>query len=273
MMKQARGGYSASAIAWEDARALNVDASGTVLSLLPGQYARAVLFDGRPADPGMANRRFLVQWRGRGTVDYTNVKVLSRSPNQDLIQLANITGPNSELTMSVVITSTEPADPLRQVSMLPERGGICASNPLLAVGGPSRCPRSDFLTFARHHAAIVFNPAFLDGLKRYKVTRFMDWQCTNNAPALAFRQRAAPHHQFWTSQTKGVPLEVMVALANVLRADPWFCIPHRADDAYVTTFAAVVRDQLGPSLRAHFEYSNEVGMATVTQTVIRDWHR
>ena len=53
-------------------------------------------------------------------------------------------------------------------------------------------------------------------------------------------------------------VEVMVALANQLSADPWFCIPHMADDDYVARFAAIARDNVDPGLKIHVEYSNEV---------------
>ena len=69
--------------------------------------------------------------------------------------------------------------------------------------------------------------------------RFMDWQSTNNNPTQSWGERALPSHQFWMDERRGVPLEVLLALANVLGADPWLCIPHRADDAYVTAFAQV----------------------------------
>jgi hypothetical protein len=49
----------------------------------------------------------------------------------------------------------------------------------------------------------------------------------------------------------------MVALANELDADPWFCIPHRADDDYVRRLAELVAQRLEPQLRPHVEYSNE----------------
>src|SRR5262249_1888804 len=55
----------------------------------------------------------------------------------------------------------------------------------------------------------------------------------------------------------GVPVEVMVQLANTLGADPWFCLPHRADDDYVRAFATIVRDRLDPGRKAYVEYSNE----------------
>jgi hypothetical protein len=55
-----------------------------------------------------------------------------------------------------------------------------------------------------------------------------------------------------------VPVELLVDLANRLEADPWFCIPHLADDDFVRRFATVVRDRLARGRTAWIEYSNEV---------------
>jgi hypothetical protein len=50
----------------------------------------------------------------------------------------------------------------------------------------------------------------------------------------------------------------MVGLANALRVDAWFTMPHLADDEYVRNFARYVLDHLDPKLKAYVEYSNEV---------------
>jgi hypothetical protein len=47
-------------------------------------------------------------------------------------------------------------------------------------------------------------------------------------------------------------------LANVLKADAWFCMPHLADDNYVREFAKIVKDKLDPDRKISIEYSNEV---------------
>ncbi len=60
----------------------------------------------------------------------------------------------------------------------------------------------------------------------------------------------------------GMPLEVMVDLSNELNIHPWFCIPHMADDDYVTRMATYIRDQLNSDLIASFELSNEVWNGT-----------
>jgi hypothetical protein len=55
-----------------------------------------------------------------------------------------------------------------------------------------------------------------------------------------------------------VPVEVMVALANELQADPWFTLPHLSDDALVRFYADYTRDHLDAGLQAWVEFSNEV---------------
>ena len=50
----------------------------------------------------------------------------------------------------------------------------------------------------------------------------------------------------------------MIDLANARGANPWFCMPHLADDDYVRQFARLVKERLRPDLKAYVEYSNEV---------------
>ncbi|MES2143727.1 MAG: hypothetical protein V4516_05075, partial [Pseudomonadota bacterium] len=68
--------------------------------------------------------------------------------------------------------------------------------------------------------------------------------------------RPLPTDFSWT--VKGIPLEIMIALANALDAEPWFTLPHLADDDYVRRFAEMVRDGLEPDRRVWVEFSNEV---------------
>lgn len=56
----------------------------------------------------------------------------------------------------------------------------------------------------------------------------------------------------------GVSLEYIVALTNEVHADPWFAMPHLADDNFVRQFAAQVRDTLAPGLRVYVEFDNEL---------------
>jgi hypothetical protein len=61
----------------------------------------------------------------------------------------------------------------------------------------------------------------------------------------------------WTIAS-GAPVEVMIALANLVGAHPWFNMPHQSDEAYAQNFAQMVKDRLDPALSVYVEDSNEV---------------
>lgn len=249
---------------FRDGRPLRTDARGHVRSLLPDQDAKAVIFDGTPADRSLSRRRFEIFWDGQGTLEFDNAEVLHAAPGRAAIRLREVTGPRSDLVVVVRLTATNPADPLRNVRMLPP-GGICARDPASAVVRAGECPGNDFVAFRDAHASIVFNPPFLAGIRKYRTLRFMDWMRTNGSGQQDFAGRARPADQFW-STPRGVPLEVMVALANLMDIDPWFNMPHRATDDYVARFATLVREQLEPGRVASIEYSNEVWNPQFAQT-------
>jgi hypothetical protein len=101
-----------------------------------------------------------------------------------------------------------------------------------------------------------FHPRFLQRWRGVACLRFMDWMHTNGSKVSRWSQRPTP--QDATFSAKGVALEVMIDLCNRLQADPWFCMPHLADDEYVRRFAEMVRERLDPGLTVYVEYSNEV---------------
>ena len=80
-----------------------------------------------------------------------------------------------------------------------------------------------------------FNQEFLKKIAPFKVLRFMDWGATNGSTQANWSDRAKPS-DFTYATGRGVPLETMIDLANTLQADPWFCIPHQANDEYVREF-------------------------------------
>lgn len=99
-------------------------------------------------------------------------------------------------------------------------------------------------------------PPFLDLWRGMACLRYMDFMHTNNSIISNWDERPKPEDANTTS--KGMPLEWMIDLANELDADPWFCIPHLADDEYVRQFAKMVHERLNPELCVYVEYSNEV---------------
>ena len=109
---------------------------------------------------------------------------------------------------------------------------------------------------AAHDAGALFNPDWLARLQGLRLVRFMDWMKTNNSTQSQWSGRPEPGD--YTYARIGAPVEVMLSLANELSADPWFTLPHLADDAYIRAFAQMVESGLDPGLKAHVELSNEV---------------
>jgi len=137
-----------------------------------------------------------------------------------------------EGVVTLSITRIDPEDPIRNIVIL----------------------REDHIPL--HEAGALFNPDFLDRIEDMRAVRFMDWMSTNGSAVSAWSDRPRMELASWSDS--GVPVEVMVRLANVIGADPWFNMPHQADDDYVRRFASVVKRDLDPRLRAYVEYSNEV---------------
>jgi hypothetical protein len=117
---------------------------------------------------------------------------------------------------------------------------------------------------AAYEAGKRFNPDWLAKVDGFEVLRMMDWMRTNNSTISNWEQRPKPDD--FSFSIIGVPVEVMVKLANELDADPWFNIPHLADDDFVRNFARIVREELNSDRRAYVEYSNEVWNWAFLQT-------
>ena len=107
-----------------------------------------------------------------------------------------------------------------------------------------------------HEAGQIFNPDWLARLEPFGVLRFMDWIATNGSVQVRWQDR--PRATDVTYALRGVPVEVMVALARDLQVDPWFTLPHAADDGYFRSFAETVHVLAPPDLKIWAEFSNEV---------------
>lgn len=226
---------------WNDGRQLDLDTRGWVKSLKPGQVALTVLVTDIPQFRGTLARRWVVKYEGTGTLEYgEQARLVEKKDHRDLIELEEGKG-NATMTL----TATDPRDYIRNISVTPE-------------GNTSKSDE-------------IFNPMFLNSLKGYRALRFMIWMLGESVEDIAARrwvERPTPQDARWT--IKGAPVEIMVALANRVHADPWFSIPHGADDDYVRHFAETARDSLDPGLKVYLEYSNEVWNDVYPQTDYAD---
>jgi len=215
---------------------LNLDENGYVKSLKPidggfssYKYVGTLINNDVGSYPG---GKYVVLYDGEGTIEYhKNAKkdVTASTPGRDVI---DVTPTNSGIYLK--ITSTDPkktGNYLRNIRMVP----IAAEK-----------------TFASD----IFNPIFLERFKNFKTLRFIDWMRTNDSNQVNWSDRPTPDDYNYSSD-KGVPIEVMVALANKTNTDPWFNIPHQATDEYVRNFANYVKNNLNANLKVYVEYSNE----------------
>lgn len=169
-------------------------------------------------------REVSVYYDGKGTLMYSGGASLEkRKPGCD--EVRNM---RKDDAFTVRLVKTDPDDPLRNIRVY-ERGAV---------------PKG------------TFRQAFLDRLQGMHTLRFMDWMATNDSKIRQWQDR--PKVGTFGHSDRGVPLEHMIELANVTRIDPWFTMPHLADDDYVRRFAEQVKSSLDPSLRIYVEYSNEV---------------
>lgn len=225
--RSSREWISGDANTWDNGWPLQLDGNGNVIALLPGQIARTVLLTDVLA--GNAGGRYVCLYEGVGTIQYTGAatQVVGLSaPGRHVVDVDT----SGSVVLNVVATSA--TNPLRNVHFVPEASEAT-------------------------YATEIFTPEFLARTRKFSTLRFMDWGCTNGSSLATWSQRPRPDEVRW-STTRGVPVEIMVELANRLDADAWFCIPHLADDNYVTQFATWVRDHLEPGRKAYVEHSNEV---------------
>ena len=218
--------------AWDAARLQAegyLDAEGWLIALPPDldRVEALMLTDMPPGAQSLAGR-YRVTWAGTGTVGVAGlVRDVQATPGE--IWFSYLPGPG---TVAVAISATDPADPVRDIAVV----------------------RQDLI--ALYEAGAIFTPDWLTVVRDLRVVRFMDWMATNHSAQVTWADRPAPGD--YTYGWRGVPVEVMIRLANEIGADPWFTLPHMADDAYVAAFATLVRDHLDPRLQVHAEWSNEV---------------
>lgn len=229
--------------------------------------------DGWPQDlrGGQAGSRFLsnlpantipdglytVLYDGEGEIRYANdASLLKREAGRDTIQIT--AGADKQLNATLLIVKSTPNNYLRNIRILPP-GGICADNPFKRVENESECSANTYRAFNEYYTKILFNPDYLNFMKSFKAIRFMNMSGITQNNMTSWQQRPRLSQATWGGKEgkRGVPLEIMVELANRLNANPWFCMPHAADDDFVKQYARYVKQHLHNDLIPYIEYSNE----------------
>jgi len=206
-----------------------LDGNGWPNAIPPGisGISTLVLTDLPPDAAGVAGH-YLMRWKGRGQPEISG-RATAIAPEGGGLGFDYSPG---EGAVIVTLRAVDLADPIRDITLV--RADRAAA---LDAGG-------------------LFNPDWLARLRGARMIRFMDWMMTNDSSLATVED--SPKLADYTWARNGVPVEVMVALANELEAEPWFTLPHLAEDDLARFYAETVHDLLKPGLRAWVEYSNEV---------------
>lgn len=202
---------------------------------------------------------YTVTYDGVLDADYLCAEVVSRDKEKhtEIIHIGD-----SECGLYLKIGEVDPNDPPRNIRIIMP-GGICGEDVFNRVDGPAACDEGNYRSFASAPDDLIFNPDFLKFHRDFSVLRFMDAQNTNSSKITRWAERARPDDATW--QKNGMPIEVIVKLANTVQSSIWIHIPHAADDDYVERLSQFIADNLDPSLHVYIEYSNEVWNSIFTQ--------
>ena len=247
---------------WDDPAtpALTVDANGNVTRLLSWtgdsgrrleQRAATLMFRGLGG--GYAGGTYRAEWDGDGVVTFgfdARVTASGRTPTGR--NYADLLVTPSDDGILMVIEATNAANPARGFNLwMPDWQGRRFAGQRWEPGA----------------AFSPFHPLFLERLAPFHTLRFMGMKETNSSDirtwadrrdAADIRQGSGPGGTTSEPIVNGMSVEYMVQLANDLDADPWFNMPHMADDTFVRNFATYVRDHLEPGRKVYVEWANEV---------------
>ena len=209
---------------------LEIDADGWVSQLPLGMVASTIISS---LDNGhFPGGDYVILYEGEGEIKVPNYPYQSVELNQLASTgrlLVNVNGQKGAFRLDII--KTNPQNYIKNIRVIPKQlEATYQQNP--------------------------WNPAFLSRWQGVACIRLMDFMVTNNSPQMNWHDRPQPKDASYVP--KGVPLELMIDLANRLNTEPWFCMPHQANDDYIKQFASIVKANLKPSLRGWVEYSNEV---------------
>lgn len=207
-----------------DAASLKFDAHGWVSQLPAGKAASTIIssIDNQHFPAG----EYVILYDGEGEINVPFYPVKSNTPGK-----IELTVEGQKGLFRLDITKTNPQNYIKNIRVLAK-------------------------AFENSYQQNPWQAQFLRRWQGVASIRFMDFMVTNNSTQMTWNDRPLPNDASYAD--KGVPLELMIDLVNRLQTEPWFCLPHMANDDYIKQFASMVNANLKSSLRAWVEYSNEV---------------
>jgi hypothetical protein len=243
--------------AYQGSQSVDVDANGWVKSVKPGQGLFTQFFNA--TDGKYPKGNYILLYDGEGDLSPGDDAVAVGAP----VKTGNTTRQIIRVTqttykgISLGLTYVNPSNYVRNIRVIMPGGG-CSGNIAIYAVSPAGCSGAgSYVPFEQLYQTRTFHPLYLKTLRVYSTLRFMSYMRTNGSIQGNWNDRPKVTDASWGSD-RGVPVEIMVALANTLNADPWFNMPHAANNTYVREFAKLVQAKLEPGRKVYIEYSNEL---------------
>jgi Ca2+-binding RTX toxin-like protein len=221
---------------WDTGEPLNLDENGWVPSLpndednTEYEYTSTLLF--REIQGQYVGGTYVVFYDGDGVLEYGFDARKNEQLSAEGRDVIDVNPSQDGILITLKATDRENnGDYLRNIRVVPQQ-------------------------FENTYQSNIFNPAFIEKIDPFSTLRFMDWMETNNSTQKEWQNRPTLNTSSWAKT--GVPVEIMVELANQTDSNPWFTMPHQATDEYIREFANYVKANLEPGLKVYVEYSNEV---------------
>jgi hypothetical protein len=240
LMKLSRPWISQRENQWDSKEPLELDENGYVKDLQPGQWAATVMLtESTEHFPG---GEYILLYEGEGEFEWKqNARLIESLPGREVVEVT----PQDKNFIHMILKSVNPDDYPRNMRFF-------------------RKELEDKVE------SELFTPEFLALWKMADTFRFMDWTQTNTSKQREWNDRPLrPHRTYFPA---GAPWEDVIDLCNQIKKNAWINIPHLASDDYIRKTAEMFRDNLDPSLKTYFEFSNEVwnGMFPATRQSEQD---
>jgi hypothetical protein len=212
------------------------DSNGWITRLNAGQTATTYLVTDSSNYP---TGTYTLMWEGKGTFSVSGAAsftVAATGAGQRTFEVTS-----SSPLIAVTVSAVDSSNYLKNIRvLLPGRASNYTINP--------------------------WNQSFVDMMKNFGGIRFMDFHSTNykswqdSAELTQFTSRTPSTHRTMARghAVGGAAYEYSIDLVNRLAVNGWWCIPHNANDDFVTRFGQLLRDGVNRDRKIYIELSNEI---------------
>ncbi len=272
---------------WGSGPALNLDANGWVQALSNNQCADTLAFGSQALH--YPEGTYVMLWEGEGSlsirwdvdpeVTHTQGENIETVSNLKRMTFNITQAQQTDLGIGVRVSSVG-TNHIKNIRMILP-GGMCGRSATeldyfkfcqTSRGGTGTCAVDESCfdfediywdRFSQTEASMnnpkaVFHPLYASTYQQYRAIRFMKWLRPEDSNVVEWSERPQIADQSFSDDTLGLPLEYVLAYANLLNADAYVNVPMKASDDYVTAYVLHLNSGLNENLKMYLEYGNEI---------------